>query len=381
VTIYYVTDGPWGTGTGVVHTAARADGIVYDLDQRIVGLTGDLAEGKRIESVSYTDTSITFTYTDSTSDTIPLPVLTLQYVGAWTPSTIYVRGNLFTDTATHGFYQVLQDHTSAATFDPNATLGGNPLYALWMPLYDTLESLTDVDVSAAASGDILVFNGTAWTSETPTPPTTPALDDLSDVNLGTLTTGQVLAWQGTFWENSNPITTIEGLSDISIVSPAEGQVLAYTGTSGLWANTDIILPLANLSDVQLGTLYPNQPLIYNAATSKWGNLGAADMLLNPIGSQSGIFNLDMTGFEFNSVSMIGNCSPTFTWPNRPGQFVRRALEITNTGAFTWFWPGGIKWPGGVVPTITYNGTDVFVFFTHDGGTTVYGNTVGQGYTV
>src|SRR5215475_2054334 len=133
MTIYYVTTGPWGTGTGVPHPPAEADGNFYDLDQRIVGLTADLADGKRIDFVTYTDTDFTFHYTDATTQTIPLPVLLMQYVGSWAPSTPYVRGNLFTESGTHGFYQVLEDHTSASTFDPNATDGStanNPLYSL-----------------------------------------------------------------------------------------------------------------------------------------------------------------------------------------------------------------------------------------------------------
>jgi hypothetical protein len=137
MTIVYVTTGAWGTGTGTPNSAAQVDGNFYDVDQRIVDLVGDLAAGKRIDHVTYTSNSMTFFYTDATSQVIPLPVATFQYVGPWLNSTPYTRNHLF--TAANGFYQVLEDHTTPAApapFDPNATSGGLPLYQLWLPVRD-----------------------------------------------------------------------------------------------------------------------------------------------------------------------------------------------------------------------------------------------------
>ena len=82
MTIVYVTTGAWGAGTGTPNSAAQVDGNFYDVDQRIVDLNADLAEGKRIDTVTYTSNSMTFHFTDGTSQVIPLPVATLQYVGA-----------------------------------------------------------------------------------------------------------------------------------------------------------------------------------------------------------------------------------------------------------------------------------------------------------
>jgi hypothetical protein len=139
MTIVYVTTGAWGTGTGTPNSAAQVDGNFYDVDQRIVDLNADLAEGKRIDSVTYTDTSMTFHFTDGTTQTIPLPIAVITYVGQWTNSTPYVRG-LMVSVRGLGMFQVLVDHTTPAVpaaFDPNATDGsGNPLYSFWMPLYD-----------------------------------------------------------------------------------------------------------------------------------------------------------------------------------------------------------------------------------------------------
>jgi len=137
--IVYVTSGAWGTGTGTPNSAAQVDGNFHDLDQQIVDLNDALADGKLIESVTYTDTSVTFHFTDGTTQTIPLPVATISYVGQWTNSTPYAA-NTMVSVPGSGMYQVLVTHTTPAapaTFDPNATDGsGNPLYSFWMPLYD-----------------------------------------------------------------------------------------------------------------------------------------------------------------------------------------------------------------------------------------------------
>jgi hypothetical protein len=102
-------------------------------------LNSALAEGKRIDSVTYTANSMTFHFTDGTSQVIPLPVAVITYVGQWTNSTPYTVGQMVSVRGL-GMYQVLISHTTPplpAAFDPNATDGsGNPLYSFWMPLYD-----------------------------------------------------------------------------------------------------------------------------------------------------------------------------------------------------------------------------------------------------
>ena len=81
-TIVYVTTGAWGTGTGTPNSAAQVDGNFYNLDQRVVGLVADLAEGKRIDHVDYSTNSMTFYYTDGTSQVIPLPIAELSWLAS-----------------------------------------------------------------------------------------------------------------------------------------------------------------------------------------------------------------------------------------------------------------------------------------------------------
>jgi len=165
MTIFYVTTGAWGAGTGTPNSAAQVDGNFYDIDQRIVGLNADLAEGKRIESMSYTANSMTFHFTDGTSQVIPLPIATLSLVGEWLNSTSYSRGNMVTYSPL-GIFQVLVDHTTPpppAPFDPNATDGsGNLLYSLFIPLRDVnYDAAIFVPGSVQRDPDELLWQGVA----------------------------------------------------------------------------------------------------------------------------------------------------------------------------------------------------------------------------
>src|SRR5580765_3167040 len=124
MTIVYVTTGAWGSGSGTPNSAAQVDGNFYDVDQRIVTLNADLAEGKRIDSVTYTPNSMTFHFTDGTSQVIPLPIATITYVGQWTNGTPYTTGQMISVRGL-GMFQVLVSHTTPplpAVFDLNATL-------------------------------------------------------------------------------------------------------------------------------------------------------------------------------------------------------------------------------------------------------------------
>lgn len=167
MTIVYVTTGAWGAGTNTPNSAAQVDGNFYDVDQRIVALNADLADGKRIDTVTYNETSMTFHFTDGTSQTIPLPIATIAYVGQWTNSTPYARGQMVS-VRSLGMYQVLVDHTTPplpAAFDPDATDGStdnNPLYSFWMPLYDVnFDAVVFVPGSIQREPDELLFQGLA----------------------------------------------------------------------------------------------------------------------------------------------------------------------------------------------------------------------------
>lgn len=166
MTIVYVTTGAWGTGSGTPNSAAQVDGNFYDLDQRIVDVVADVAEGKRIESISYTSNSMTVHYTDGTTETIPLPIAEIEYVGDWQNSAPYLRGQMVSVPG-QGMFQVRVDHTTPpppATFDPEATDGttdNNLLYQLWIPTETNYDAAIFVPGSIQRAADELLWQGIA----------------------------------------------------------------------------------------------------------------------------------------------------------------------------------------------------------------------------
>ena len=71
-------------------------------------------------------------------------------------------------------------------------------------------------------------------------------------------------------------------------------------------------------------------------------------------------------FDYSGVNLTTDDSYGFT------------LRVTAGGTHTLSWPASVDWPGGSAPDAPASGeTDVFVFFTTDGGTNWYGFAAGK----
>ena len=86
----------------------------------------------------------------------------------------------------------------------------------------------------------------------------------------------------------------------------------------------------------------------------------------------------------NSATHTLTENTTFTFANPPatGTAFSFSLKIVQDSGATGFaitWPTAVDWPAATAPTLTATASavDVFVFATHDGGTTWYGFTAGQ----
>lgn len=81
-------------------------------------------------------------------------------------------------------------------------------------------------------------------------------------------------------------------------------------------------------------------------------------------------------------TLSGNTTYTFSNPGASGTvsaFTFKVVQDASASGYTVTWPTSVDWPGGTAPTLTAtaNAVDVFVFFTHDNGTTYYGFVSGQ----
>jgi Concanavalin A-like lectin/glucanases superfamily len=167
------------------------------------------------------------------------------------------RGLTFADTASVTW--AFDKATNRLTATASGGGGGGPT---------ALDDLTDVTITAAANGDILKYNGSAWvddpllgiplltdpgadrllfwddsagvaawltlgtglsitgTTIDVTFPAAPALDDLSDVNTTGLGTGDLLKWNGSSWVD-DPVLGIGDLTD-----PGADRIMFWDDSAG-----------------------------------------------------------------------------------------------------------------------------------------------------
>jgi hypothetical protein len=364
----YRTSGPWGPGTGIDLTPTQIDNNFWQAVQDIaakavqgVGITNFVVAGNQM-TVVLSDHTLLGPYL--------MPMMTLQFQGEWHPLTQYRAGDII--TANGSTYMVRINHTSAATFDPNATDGmGNEFYGLL--LQNPAATIpaggpTGRFLRKASSADYSL----AWQ-------TASLAADLSDCLVTSPTNSQVLTYQGGKWINAAiPTSQLEGLSDVHISTFVNnGDVLTYEG--GTWVNLPIPIPaLSQLADCAISAPQPGQPLVWNG--TDWADTSTVDMPCGGLFPAFGSITIDRTGGEVHRYQLTGTVTAVsiIGWPPG-GRFARLVLEIQNLGGFGFAWPSAVKWPSGIVPASTPNGTDVFILISFDGGTTIYGNVVGQAF--
>ena len=97
-------------------------------------------------------------------------------------------------------------------------------------------------------------------------------------------------------------------------------------------------------------------------------------------STSNATTIDCRAGNVFSHTLTENTTFTFSHPPATGTAYGFTLNLVqDSTARTVTWPASVDWAGATAPTISTGSgeVDVFVFFTHDGGTTWYGFTAGQ----
>jgi hypothetical protein len=142
------------------------------------------------------------------------------------------------------------------------------------------------------------------------------------------------------------------------------------------ATINYIDGLTSAAQTQINTKSPlSNPTFTGTATL----VGVAETY-NSVTSTSNATSIDLdTGTNF-SHTLTENTTFTFSNPATSGKVSAFTLKVTqDTSARTITWPSSVDWAAATAPTLTdtSGGVDVFVFITHDGGTTWYGFTAGQ----
>jgi hypothetical protein len=95
-------------------------------------------------------------------------------------------------------------------------------------------------------------------------------------------------------------------------------------------------------------------------------------LAEGVGTLSGT-TLDLT--SGNVFSHAPGAAATYVFSNPPttGTAYGFTLKVTPSGTYTVTWPASVDWAGGTAPDAPASGeTNVYTFYTQDGGTTYYG---------
>lgn len=183
------TLGPWGAGKGANLLPSEVDGNFWSIAQAITSIIDDPTTPNGIQSITVSGTQMTITLNDGTTlGPYTLPVLMFRWRGEWEPSQNYAQLDVFTVQGS-GIFAVLIAHTSAATFDPNLQIGGQPaLNQLFGSADATLSSLSDVAITDLQSRDVLQWWAPDGKWEN-VPIGTMAYEDMNAVNIlgGTIT--------------------------------------------------------------------------------------------------------------------------------------------------------------------------------------------------
>ena len=179
------------------------------------------------------------------------------------------------------------------------------------------------------------------------------------------------------------VTAVSG-SDPYTLTLASGLTEAITtDTNSFLIKHEYLFPVrrdgAFYVDDKLGvaTDSPNTALEVNGVTTfSGGTVGE----LTTITSSSNAATLDLRDGDNFLHDLTENVTYTFSNPAASGSVSAFTLKvIQGATARTITWPTSVDWAGGTAPTLSTgdDDVDVFVFFTHDGGTTYYGFTAGQ----
>jgi len=132
----------------------------------------------------------------------------------------------------------------------------------------SINDLTDVDTSGAASGSILAYNGSNWVIST----TTAGGSD----NLGNHTASQTLNLNGNWLSGDGDAEGLQVLADGTVSASGIVSATAFVGDGSSLTGINAVSSLASLTDVSLTAPASNALLRYNSGTGRWEDVELQD---------------------------------------------------------------------------------------------------------
>lgn len=98
-------------------------------------------------------------------------------------------------------------------------------------------------------------------------------------------------------------------------------------------------------------------------------------LVNAVGNTGTSATINLANGNFVTATLTGNCTFTFSNPSAGASSFTLFLTNDGTAGRSITWPPSVRWPNATLPTrtATANKTDVYTFFTVNGGTDWYGS--------
>lgn len=171
--------------------------------------------------------------------------------------------------------------------------------------------------------------------------------------------------------NSN----LHDLHDVEATAEANNDILIYNSTTSRWENNPPLVARDKLGleigvDIQpynSATAYTSTAQTFTAKQTFGKSLAETQVA---IGS-----NIDLSAGNLFTKTVTGSLTLTVSNVPASGIVSTFILELTNAGSNVTWW-SGVKWAGGITPTLSAVGKDVLGFYSYDGGTTWNGFVMG-----
>jgi hypothetical protein len=261
---------------------------------------------------------------------------------------------------------------------------------------EALNDLSDVTITAAASGDILRHNGSAWVD---TPGTThydaagTAAAAVAAHEADAADAHDASAISILDAANDFTATDVEGaLAELQSDAEADATALAdhladaadahdasaisIADVAGDFTATDVEGALAELqadAEADAAALASYLPLV--AAGASVENIGAVESNVQTVASTGATETLDLSVYGVFDMTMDQACTFTFSNPAPSGKATIFTLILR--GAFTPTLPASVDWGDSTAPT--YTTPSQYVFTTVDAGTTYLGQQVAKAF--